>query len=58
MATEPRLSPATAVLTVSSPAAKSTLVFSATFTSDLLALLTGSTSTTVAPDTTADVKPP
>ena len=47
MATEPFLSPETVVLTVSSPPAKLTLVLLATFTSDWLALLMGSTSTAV-----------
>ena len=47
MATEPSLSPATVVLTVSFPALKSTWVLLATCTSDLLAASIGSTSTTV-----------
>ena len=47
MATEPFLSPETVVLTDSRPPAKSTLVLSATLTSDRLASLMGSTSTTV-----------
>ena len=47
MATEPLLSPETVVLTDSRPPAKPTLVLLATFTSDRLAVLMGSTSTTV-----------
>jgi hypothetical protein len=47
MATDPLFSPGLVVSIVRWPAEKPTLVFSATFTSDLLALLTGSTCTTV-----------
>src|SRR6516225_5842842 len=47
MSTEPFLSPGVVVLTDSRPSAKSTLVLSATLTSDRLASLMGSTSTTV-----------
>src|SRR5215468_9091231 len=47
MVTEPLLSPGVVVLTDSWPSATSTLVLLATLTSDRLALLMGSTSTTV-----------